>query len=509
MNFLGLAPAAVKPDSADTKKYADRSPESSGSLGSIGSAGSSGSSASHSRSGDKKMSNSSSGSSSNSLSASETKLKAGIDNSGVGVVDLLIPFSEITLGKELGKGGFGVVYRGERHGEDVAVKKLLCQTMNEATKQDFMNEASIMLRLQHGNIVRLYGISLEPYAMVIEFLERGSLDRTLYSEEPLSFVIRYKIALDVANGLSFLHSREMVHCDLKSLNVLLDDRYRAKIADFGMSKVRTSTYSFSGAQAGTPFWTAPEVLDGEKYTKSADVYSYGVILWEILARRVPFSSVGDRMSTFMAFVIKGKREPIPVNAPAILARMTAECWAQEPEQRPTMAQVVGSLKESPVTDDIAAASEQMDKTAGGMSAAGYDANSGPGRGRGLASIPGSGRSTGRDGGGFFLPQPPTAGQSSAYDLNSAPGRGRGLPQLPTSGPSGGYGAQNAYGLDSSPQRGRGMGPPQAAGGSGFFQPQPPTAGQGGAYDLNSGPSRGRGLPQPPTSGSFRGRGGYG
>ncbi len=479
MNFLDL-----KTNSADAKKYSDRSPESSGSLGSTCSAGSSGSSGSHSHSADKKVG--SSGSRGNAFSANAANLKGGIDGSGVGVVDLLIPFSEITLGKELGKGGFGVVYRGERHGEDVAVKQLLCQKMDEATKQDFMNEASIMLRLQHGNIVRLYGVSLEPYAMVMEFLVKGSLYDLLRSNDPLSFGLRYKIALDIANGLSFLHSREMVHCDLKSLNVLLDDRYRAKLADFGMSKVRTSTSSFAGALSGTVHWSSPEVINDEKYGKPADVYSYGVILWEILARKLPYASMAGR-GAIMNFVVLGKREPIPENSPEILARLTTECWAQEPEQRPTMAQVVGALKESPVTDEMAAASEQMDKTADGMSTAGYDANSGPGRGRGLPSIPSSGRSTGRDGGAY--------------------GRGRGLPQPPPSGPSGGYGAQNAYGLDSSPIRD--CGSPKAAGGSGFFQPQPAATGLGGAYGVNSGQFSGRGLPAIPGGGRGAGRAGSG
>jgi serine/threonine protein kinase len=431
----------------------------------------------------------------NPLGINPSRSKIGVDSTGMGVIDLVISFSEIILGQELGKGGFGIVYRGERHGDNVAVKRLLCQTMDETTKRAFLEEASMMLRLQHGNIVRLYGVSLEPYAMVMEFMEGGSLDKLLYGKAPLGYVLRYKMALDIANGLSFLHSKDMVHCDLKSLNVLLDDRYKAKLADFGMSKIKTKTATqsyYSGARAGTLLWSAPEVLDDERnYTKAADVYSYGIILLEILSRRIPFSFLSGQRA-LISFVLQGKREPIPENSPQILARLTQECWAQEPEQRPTMVQVVRELKESPVTEESVMPQQTYTQTSSASSTAAYGVDSiASGRGRGLPQTPGPRLSgyevASHNSSGFFQPAQSTGSHAGAYGVDSTmPGRGRGLPA-----------------------------PPGTSSSSSFFPAIQPAL--GGGYGVDSTKpygSGGRGLPQTPNaniSGPSSGysRGGYG
>ena len=283
------------------------------------------------------------------------------------------------------------------------------------------------------------------------------------------------------------------------------------------------------------------------------MYSYGIILWEILSRRIPFSSLSGQRA-LISFVIQGKREPIPENSPKVLASLTAECWAQEPEQRPTMVQVVQSLKESPVIEEMAAApvkAVKMMNSVSGSSVYGVDSGLGRGygspvsRGRGLPQTPPSGLSGssgnayvldsspqqtrgrglppapgGRSGGGFFAPVQPASGRGlgGAYSVDSSYGslvsRGRGLPQTPPSGLSGSSG--NAYVLDSSPQQARGRGLPPTPGGRsgrGFFAPvQQELIGlQGGenAYSLDSAkPSavRGRGAS---LQNSGYGQGGYG
>jgi serine/threonine protein kinase len=284
------------------------------------------------------------------------RVGVGIDTQGMAKVDLIIPREDFTIGEILGKGGFGAVYRGMWHGEPVAIKQLLEQKLTPALEQDFRNEAGIMVQLRHPNIVYLYGISTKPYSMVMEFMSNGSLHSVLHSNQRLSWSLRYRISLDVAKGLAFLHRKLVLHRDLKSLNVLLDENCKAKLSDFGLSKIKltsSDTYQSAGI-AGTLQWIAPELLadDTRKYTQPCDVYSYGMLLWEILSRSIPYQDISNRALIPMR-VIQGRREKIPAGSPASLATLTQQCWTQSPDDRPTMVTVVQALTENPVTDSIA------------------------------------------------------------------------------------------------------------------------------------------------------------
>jgi serine/threonine protein kinase/ankyrin repeat protein len=413
------------------------------------------------------------------------KATPGINEHGAGQVNLLIPFSEIRLGKELGRGGFGAVYRADWQGDEVAVKQLFATKLTEDVKEEFLNEASVMMQLRHGNIVQLYGISLEPYCIIMEFLSRGSLDRLLHSKEPLSFALRYSIALDIAKGLGFLHRRHVLHRDLKSLNVLLDEHYKAKLSDFGLSKIKnTSTDTYGGAgMAGTLMWIAPELLmDAEaKYTKPCDVYSYGMVLWELLSRQVPYRNISNR-ALIPVHVGMGKREIIPLGSPEILSQLTQRCWAQEAGQRPEISEVVRELSDNPITDETPIASpyaprenimpfmpqqpQGQPQSFGGGGYAPSNAFFAP-QGPGLPPAPGA--QSGFGASGFFQPGMANAVLPSGY-MQSMPGLGRGLPPTP--------GAVNA---GSQPA---------------FFQPSSASGyGYGGGYPSFEG--SGRGLPPAP------------
>ncbi len=148
-----------------------------------------------------------------------------------------INFQELALEQELGRGGFGVVYKATYRHNDVAVKQLLSNDISADSAQEFETEVQFMAKLHSPNIVHFYGYSLSPNrCIVMEYMSNGSLYSVLHSNKPLEWPLRLQIATDAAKGLAFLHHENILHRDIKSLNVLLDNSYKAKLTDFGLSK---------------------------------------------------------------------------------------------------------------------------------------------------------------------------------------------------------------------------------------------------------------------------------
>ena len=295
-----------------------------------------------------------------------------IDDQGIGRINLVIPYEKLLRTGPLGAGSFSTVYRGRYQGRDVAIKKLFDKPLKGALIDEMRREAGIMLQLPHPNIVRLYGIVLEPECcIVLEFMQNGSLYMLLQSDKPLSWKLRYEIAWDIANGLAFLHENEIIHRDLKSLNVLLDRANQAKISDFGLSRITSfnnndseqrmqeeSTKAKSNriGRAGTVPWIAPELFhQGQDYTAACDVYSFGMVIWELMARREPYAYIAA-VELLERWVQEGKREEIPEEAPLVLRELAISCWAGDPTKRPTMEVVLKILAETPVEDDTAISS---------------------------------------------------------------------------------------------------------------------------------------------------------
>lgn len=191
--------------------------------------------------------------------------------------------------EEIGKGGFGTVYKGVLDDERaVAVKRLEGALQGEA---EFWAEVSIIGKINHRNLVKLWGFCAEKghKLLVYEFLENGSLDRILFTDlaDTLGWEQRYNIAVGTAKGLSYLHEECLewvLHCDVKAENILLDDCFEAKVADFGMSKLFKKEINESGFSRvrGTRGYLAPEWMLNLKIDAKADVYSYGVVLLELL-----------------------------------------------------------------------------------------------------------------------------------------------------------------------------------------------------------------------------------
>ncbi|CAN0080537.1 unnamed protein product, partial [Ectocarpus sp. 12 AP-2014] len=284
-----------------------------------------------------------------------------------------IPEDHVSITNEvLGRGGFGVVYLADYNGHNAAAKVQhithglgkpgendvpmsglraieSIALREKAERKAFLRELDAMIRLRNPHTVNVYGaITSLPnrLVLVMELLAGGDLRAMLkHSEQPLPEDKCRQIIQDVCAGMAFLHSKTTVHGDLKSANVLLDGRGRAKIGDFGTSRWAQNTERSTGLATYTTnpgpsahisfAWTAPEVLESKETSKASDVYSFGMVAWELLTRQTPWADQARPRDIYLRVVMREERPAIPADAPVDIAEMVRSCWAQEPEDRPT------------------------------------------------------------------------------------------------------------------------------------------------------------------------------
>ncbi|GAB2229600.1 hypothetical protein Drorol1_Dr00013847 [Drosera rotundifolia] len=264
--------------------------------------------------------------------------------------DLDIPWSDLILKERIGAGSFGTVHRAEWHGSEVAVKILMEQDLHGERFKEFIREVAIMKRLRHPNIVLFMGAVTQPpnLSIVTEYLSRGSLFRLLHrpgAREVLDEKRRLNMAYDVAKGMNYLHKRNppIVHRDLKSPNLLVDKKYTVKVCDFGLSRLKVNTFLSSKSSAGTPEWMAPEVLKSEESNEKSDIYSFGVILWELATLQQPWGNLNPAQ-VVAAVAFKDKRLEIPHDVNPQVAAIIEACWANDPSRRPSFASIMESLR---------------------------------------------------------------------------------------------------------------------------------------------------------------------
>ncbi|CAN0891488.1 Probable serine/threonine-protein kinase SIS8 [Linum grandiflorum] len=271
------------------------------------------------------------------------------------VAECEIPWEDITLGERIGLGSYGEVYHGEWHGTEVAVKRFLDQDISGESLMEFKSEVQIMKRVRHPNVVLFMGaVTRAPnLSIVSEFLPRGSLYRLLHRpNNQLDERRRLRMALDAARGMNYLHncSPVIVHRDLKSPNLLVDRNWVVKVCDFGLSRMKHSTFLSSRSTAGTAEWMAPEVLRNELSDEKCDVYSYGVILWELCTMQQPWGGMNP-MQVVGAVGFQHRRLDIPTDLDPAVADIIQKCWQTDPKLRPTFAEIMAALKplQKPIT----------------------------------------------------------------------------------------------------------------------------------------------------------------
>jgi mitogen-activated protein kinase kinase kinase 9 len=226
----------------------------------------------------------------------------------------------------------------------VAIKEIKREIVEQEKLEEFKNECAAMEVLRHPNVVLFYGACTKfpNLCIILEYCQRGSLWNILHDNAyKISWEFRKKIALDMAKGVYYLHTNKILHRDLKSLNILLDVAYTAKLADFGWTRMIATKMT---AKIGTYQWMAPEVIDSNRYTEKADVFSYGVILWELATRKPPYYGI-DGQEVAKRVVHEGLRPSIRErDCPGPFLELMTECWDRDPNKRPQFAEIIKSLE---------------------------------------------------------------------------------------------------------------------------------------------------------------------
>eukprot|EP00742_Colponemidia_sp_Colp-10_P008943 GILJ01009717.1.p1 GENE.GILJ01009717.1~~GILJ01009717.1.p1 ORF type:complete len:625 (-),score=66.37 GILJ01009717.1:106-1980(-) len=258
---------------------------------------------------------------------------------------------ELSSSDKIGSGANADVYKAYFGEEQVAVKKFFCKELTSELAISYMREIEILSSIRHPNIISMYGVCLSPpnVCLVMEYAPQGSLFHVLAVRmQILPLDMKTRFILDAVKGLAFLHSHQppIVHGDIKSLNMLIDSEGVLKLADFGESRFveLESESQVSYVMTGTAHWTAPEVFHHQRPTMASDVYSIGMVIWEIWTGSQPFVNV-ETNEGIISMVIRGIRPELPDDMPQPLAALVADCWLECAADRPTANAIVQAIEE--------------------------------------------------------------------------------------------------------------------------------------------------------------------
>eukprot|EP01114_Cavostelium_apophysatum_P013781 TRINITY_DN3418_c0_g1_i2.p1 TRINITY_DN3418_c0_g1~~TRINITY_DN3418_c0_g1_i2.p1 ORF type:complete len:701 (-),score=152.53 TRINITY_DN3418_c0_g1_i2:17-2119(-) len=253
-----------------------------------------------------------------------------------------IPQGDIELLDKIGAGHYGDVYKGRYFSSNVALK-----TLKDIGNETLYQEMNVLMQMRHPNIVQFLGVysnDKKETFMVTEFLSKGSL-QDLLQAAPIAQNQQIQLIEQIAAGMAYLENKEVVHRDLACRNILVkeeDGQLLAKISDFGLSRHVEDFYESVTSKLPVK-WTAPEVFLYNKHTVKSDIWSFGILCWEILERgKIPYPNFDNL--TCRDQILKGYRMPKPENCPDSLYKLMLDCWHEKPDKRPSFHEVHSRVK---------------------------------------------------------------------------------------------------------------------------------------------------------------------
>ncbi|PKK65004.1 kinase-like protein [Rhizophagus irregularis] len=265
------------------------------------------------------------------------------------------PYSEFTNMKEINHGSVGNIYQANWKGTDTL---LIVKSSYKLTVKEILNEIEIQREVDfHPNILRFYGVSkletsglanqINKYLLILEYADGGSLYSYLKEKfNELEWNDKYRLALQLANAVECVHDEGIIHCDLHAYNVLIH-RNNVKLADFGLSRKISEAPNYLKDAHGLLPYVDPKCLENQSYviTTKSDVYSIGVLFWQLSSGRRPFYDENTPYDASLAIAIRnGMREDIIKNTPPEYSNLYEACWVDDPNKRPNIQKVVSSLK---------------------------------------------------------------------------------------------------------------------------------------------------------------------
>ena len=264
-----------------------------------------------------------------------------------------IDMSKLFFGLRFAHGLYSRLYHGKYEDKAVAVKLITVPDDDEdgclgaRLEKQFTKEVTLLSRLSHPNVIKFVGAYKDPpvYCVLTEYLPEGSLRSFLHKPENRSLSLKKLIefALDIARGMEYIHSRHVIHRDLKPENVLIDEDFKLKIADFGIA-CEEEYCDMLADDPGTYRWMAPEMIKRKPHGRKADVYSFGLVLWEMVAGAIPYEDMNPVQAAF-AVLHKNIRPAVPGDCPAAMKALIEQCWSVAPDKRPEFWQIVKVLEE--------------------------------------------------------------------------------------------------------------------------------------------------------------------
>ncbi|XP_020221346.1 serine/threonine/tyrosine-protein kinase HT1 [Cajanus cajan] len=264
-----------------------------------------------------------------------------------------VDMSQLFLGLKFAHGAHSRLYHGVYKEEAVAVKIIRAPeddesgTLASRLEKQFIREVTLLSRLHHQNVIKFSAACRKPpvYCIITEYLAEGSLRAYLHKLEHQTISLQKLVAfaLDIARGMEYIHSQGVIHRDLKPENVLLDEDHHLKIADFGIACEEASC-DLLADDPGTYRWMAPEMIKRKSYGRKVDVYSFGLMLWEMLTGTTPYEDMNPIQAAF-AVVNKNSKPVIPSDCPPAMRALIEQCWCLQPDKRPEFWQVVKVLEQ--------------------------------------------------------------------------------------------------------------------------------------------------------------------